>query len=99
MGTFDGADWETFGEVREVGFDGAGNLYVMDAQSSRMIVVDRNGEFVRMFGNRGEGPGEWGGSISGCSLQMAESLTSTTTGLPRTSKTAKDPGSWTGKWD
>ena len=59
VGTFDGAEWETFGEVREVGFDGAGNLYVMDAQSARMIVVDRNGEFVRMFGTRGEGPGEW----------------------------------------
>lgn len=59
VGTFDGADWETFGEVREVGFDGAGNLYVMDRQSSRMIVVDRNGDFVRMFGTRGEGPGEW----------------------------------------
>jgi hypothetical protein len=59
VGTFDGADWETFGEVRDVGFDGAGNLYVMDVQSSRMIVVDRNGEFVRIFGTRGEGPGEW----------------------------------------
>ena len=59
VGTFDGADWETFGEVRQVGFDARGNLYVMDAQSARMIVVDRNGDFVRMFGTRGEGPGEW----------------------------------------
>ncbi|MEJ2538796.1 MAG: 6-bladed beta-propeller [Gemmatimonadota bacterium] len=59
VGTFDGADWETFGEIRRVGFDGAGNLYVMDVQSARMIVVDRNGEFVRTFGTRGEGPGEW----------------------------------------
>ena len=59
VGTFDGADWETFGEIRQVGFDAAGNLYVLDTQASRMVVVDRAGDFVRMFGTQGEGPGEW----------------------------------------
>jgi hypothetical protein len=59
VGTFDGADWETFGQVRQVAFDGAGNLYILDSQTSRFIIVDRNGEFVRMWGKEGEGPGEW----------------------------------------
>ena len=59
VGTFDGADWETFGEIRQVGFDAEGNLYILDTQASRMVVVDPRGRFLRMFGTRGEGPGEW----------------------------------------
>jgi hypothetical protein len=59
VGTFDGADWETFGAVRQVAFDGDGNLHILDAQTSRFVVVDRTGAFVRMWGQEGEGPGEW----------------------------------------
>lgn len=59
VGTFDGEEWETFGEVRQVSFDGEGNLYVLDAQTSRFVVFDRNGEFLRMWGKAGDGPGEW----------------------------------------
>ncbi|MDH5589015.1 MAG: 6-bladed beta-propeller [Gemmatimonadota bacterium] len=58
VGSFDGADWETFGEVRGVAFDGAGNLYVFDVQSSRVVVVDPRGRFLREVGGPGEGPGE-----------------------------------------
>ncbi|MDT8341393.1 MAG: hypothetical protein RQ751_07770 [Longimicrobiales bacterium] len=59
VGAFDGADWETFGEIRQVAFDGEGNLHVLDVQTSRMVVVDPTGRFVRMWGQAGEGPGEW----------------------------------------
>lgn len=59
VGTFDGADWETFGEVAQVGFDAQGNLHILDAQVSRFVVVDREGRFVRQWGQAGEGPGEW----------------------------------------
>lgn len=59
VGTFDGEEWETFGDIRQVAFDGAGNLYILDAQTSRFVVVDRSGAFVRMWGQSGEGPGEW----------------------------------------
>jgi 6-bladed beta-propeller len=58
IGTFDGADWETFGDIRSVAFDGAGNLYVFDGQSSRVVVVDRNGKYLREMGKKGDGPGE-----------------------------------------
>jgi hypothetical protein len=58
VGSFDGEDWETFGEVADVAFDGQGNLYVFDSQASRIVVVDPAGSFVREIGQPGEGPGE-----------------------------------------
>jgi hypothetical protein len=59
VGTFDGADWETFGEIRQVAFDGEGNLWVLDQQARRFVIVSPEGEFVRSWGEAGEGPGEW----------------------------------------
>lgn len=58
IGSFDGETWETFGDVGGVAFDGAGNLYVYDAQASRVVMVDPSGGFVREIGQPGEGPGE-----------------------------------------
>jgi hypothetical protein len=58
VGTFDGADWETFGDVQGVAFDAAGNLYVFDTQNYRVVEVDKTGKFVREVGKQGEGPGE-----------------------------------------
>ena len=59
IGSLDGDEWETFGEIAEVAFDGAGNLYVLDRQASRITMVDRQGRFVREIGQQGEGPGEF----------------------------------------
>lgn len=59
LGTLAGEAWEQFGDVLEVGFDGAGNLYVLDRQAERVVVAGPAGEFVREFGRRGEGPGEF----------------------------------------
>jgi 6-bladed beta-propeller len=58
VGTFDGADWETFGDIRGVAFDGAGNLYILDAQNYQVVEVDKAGKLVRQVGKQGEGPGE-----------------------------------------
>lgn len=58
VGSMAGADWETFGEVGGVAFDGQGQLYVFDRQSSRIVVTDARGKFVREVGKQGEGPGE-----------------------------------------
>ena len=59
VGSVSGADWEQFGNVRGVGFDGAGRLYVFDNQADRVTVVGPDGEFLRAFGRSGEGPGEF----------------------------------------
>ncbi|MYI05978.1 MAG: 6-bladed beta-propeller [Gemmatimonadetes bacterium] len=59
LGTLAGEAWEQFGNVGDIGFDGAGNLYVLDYQVDRVIVADPAGEFVREIGRRGEGPGEF----------------------------------------
>ena len=59
IGSLDGEDWEQFGNVRKVAFDGAGQLYVFDNQVDRIVVVGPAGEYLRGFGRRGEGPGEF----------------------------------------
>ena len=59
VGSLQGGDWDTFGSVAAVAFDGAGNLYILDTQASRVSVVDLTGSLVRQFGGEGEGPGEF----------------------------------------
>ena len=39
--------------------DTEGNLYVLDAGNFRVQVFDRDGDYVRTFGGRGQGPGEF----------------------------------------
>lgn len=63
IGSFGGEEWETFADVAGMAFDEAGNLYVLDSQASRIVVVDREGTFVRAFGDAGEGPGEFSGGL------------------------------------
>jgi hypothetical protein len=58
VGSFDGDDWETFGEIGGVAFDAAGNLYVFDRQSQRIVKVAPGGSFAAEIGRPGEGPGE-----------------------------------------
>ena len=60
LGSLDGGGWDTFSRVRSVGFDGAGNLYILDTQAVRISVVDLEGNLVRQFIGEGEGPGEFG---------------------------------------
>lgn len=59
VGSPTGADWEQFGNVRTVAFDGAGRLHVFDGQASRIVVVDVMGGLIHEFGREGEGPGEF----------------------------------------
>jgi hypothetical protein len=58
IGSLDGEEWETFGEIAGTAFDAAGNLYVFDRQASRITVVDGEGRLVRTVGGPGDGPGE-----------------------------------------
>jgi len=57
------AEWEQFAAIRNVAFDGAGNLYLLDgtrmAATSRVVMVGASGAYMRDFGRAGEGPGEF----------------------------------------
>ena len=64
LGALDGDGWDTFGRVAGVGFDGAGNLYILDTRAVRIHVVDLQGNLVRQFIGEGEGPGEFGGNYA-----------------------------------
>ncbi len=70
LGAVDGGGWDTFGSVEGLGFDGAGNLYILDTQAVRISVVDPEGNLVRQFIGEGEGPGEFG-SNSARALEFA----------------------------
>ncbi len=41
-----------------VAFDGAGLVYVLDQERSRVLVFDRAGKIIRTIGSRGTGPGK-----------------------------------------
>lgn len=60
LGSMDEGGWDTFGRVASVGFDGVGNLYILDTGAVRIYVVDLQGNLVRQFIGEGEGPGEFG---------------------------------------
>ena len=59
LGSLTGDNWDAFGWVAGLGFDGAGNLYIFDNQAVRVHVVDQRGNLVRQFVGEGEGPGEF----------------------------------------
>ena len=58
-GGIDGEPWEQFGRIQDADFDRAGNLYLLDSDVSTVVVVDREGSFVRTIGRSGDGPGEF----------------------------------------
>ena len=57
-GSLAGEDWEQFGRIASLAFDGAGNLYVLDRQAARVVVVSPDASHLRSFGRAGDGPGE-----------------------------------------
>ena len=65
LGALDSGGWDMFGSVAGLGFDGVGNLYILDTQAVRITVVDPEGNLVRQFIGEGEGPGEFGGHFPG----------------------------------
>ncbi len=70
VGSLTGDVWDAFGRIGGLGFDGEGNLYILDTQSVRISVVDPQGNLVRQFMGEGEGPGEFAGSYA-AALELA----------------------------
>ena len=59
VGSLAGEDWEQFGRIAGLAFDGSGNLYVLDRQAARVVVVAPDASHLRTFGRAGDGPGEF----------------------------------------
>lgn len=59
IGAIAGEEWEQFGNVRTVAFDGSGRLHVFDSQIDRIFVVGLDGNLIRQIGRDGEGPGDF----------------------------------------
>ena len=59
IGAADGNSPRVFGDVRSLTADGRGTIYVADVQAAEIRAFDSQGRFVRSFGRRGEGPGEF----------------------------------------
>ena len=47
-----------FGRVADLAVDGAGNAYVLDDRTNRVLVFAESGDHLRTFGRSGRGPGE-----------------------------------------
>lgn len=60
-GDVDQPDWAQFGRPPKLGFDGDGNLFVLNPDVPVVAVLDRDGGLVRTLGRKGEGPGEFSG--------------------------------------
>ena len=61
VGDMDPPDWAQFGTPPSLGFDGRGNLFVLNPDVPVVAVLNRDGELVRTLGGAGEGPGEFSG--------------------------------------
>ena len=58
VGGVNAPEWAFFQDASPVGFDAAGNLYVLDPEASQILVIDPGGGLMRTVGRKGEGPGE-----------------------------------------
>lgn len=58
IGSVTGEAPDVFGDVRGLDVDDAGNIYVLDRMAAEIRVFGPDGEHLRTFGSKGEGPGE-----------------------------------------
>jgi hypothetical protein len=57
---FNNGPFATFNRETDVAWDSAGNIFVSDGYGNKRVVkFDKNGNFVKAFGSRGKGPGQF----------------------------------------
>jgi len=59
LGGPDAENEYAFGQIRDVVIDDDGFIYILDSKSFHIKVFDPSGVFVRAFGRKGQGPGEF----------------------------------------
>ena len=58
IGRLEGDDAEVFGSIRTIEVDAAGNMYILDQQTSGIHVFDQDGVHITSHRRRGQGPRE-----------------------------------------
>ena len=59
IGTTEGREEYLFSRIANIDVDSHENIYVLDNKSPHLRVFDKNGEFIRTIGRKGQGPGEF----------------------------------------
>ena len=60
IGEVEGEKNYMFSQIRYLAIDNDENIYVADVKETHVKVFDKNGEFLRVIGKAGQGPGEIG---------------------------------------
>ena len=58
LGDEEGVEDFLFSQIRSVQVDEEENIYVLDSKEACVKVFDKNGKHLRIFGKKGQGPGE-----------------------------------------
>ena len=69
IGALEGSEVETFGEITEVAVGSDRSILVFDHQVPVLRKFDSSGTYLRDFGRRGQGPGEYVRGVSGLAVQ------------------------------
>lgn len=59
IGVVEGKEEFLFSEIRRIAVDEQGRIYVLDLKEHSVKIFDENGSFVKKFGKKGQGPGEF----------------------------------------
>ncbi|MDH5468632.1 MAG: 6-bladed beta-propeller [Candidatus Aminicenantes bacterium] len=59
IGEAEGRKEYMFSQVRSIAVDDEENIYVLDRKEVHIKVFDKDGEYLRTFGKKGQGPGEF----------------------------------------
>jgi len=68
IGAVDGESPDVFGDIASLAGDRHGRIYVADVHAAEIRAFDSSGHFLRRFGGRGEGPGEFRLLLGGITL-------------------------------
>jgi len=60
IGEVEGDENYMFSQIRDIAVDKNENIYVADFKETHVKVFDKDGKYLRVFGKKGQGPGEIG---------------------------------------